>query len=164
MTDENIYSAPQSDVTPEVDRTNQIEIFPRMSAWVVFLLAIPTIGFYPYYWLYSRSQLMNTLPNRTLPMTPPLIMLILAALSLLISMLSSVYKDSTIFSIISAFINVMNVIFYILTTFGLRRELQNIIRVSGVSVSQIGPIKSFFFSAIYLQYKINECIDARNNK
>jgi hypothetical protein len=164
MTNENIYSAPQSDVAAVVDQTNEIEIFPRMSAWKVFFLAIPTIGFYPYYWLYSRSKLMNSLPDHSVSMTPATIMLALAALSVPFSILSNVYKDVTMINTISVVLSLINVGFYIVTAFALRRELQHIIQSSGVSVSQIGPLKTFFFNSIYLQYKINECVDARNNK
>jgi len=38
-------------------------------------------------------------------------------------------------------------------------RLQDIINRSGNKQYKLGTIMTFFFYAIYLQYKINECID-----
>ncbi len=163
MNNENVYSAPQSDVTAVVDQTNEIEIFPRMSAWKVFFLAIPTVGFYSAYWLYSRSKLMNTLPNRSMSMTPVIIMLVLAGLSVPFSILSNVYKEVAIIGIISGVLSLVHLVFYLMTAFPLRRQLRSTLESSGASDSNLNGVMILFFSAIYMQFKINKCIDERNN-
>ncbi|HWV15758.1 MAG TPA: DUF4234 domain-containing protein [Cellvibrio sp.] len=161
MTTENIYSAPQSDVTAVLDTSNEIEIFPRISAWMVFFLMIPTLGLYYYYWLYSRTKLVNSLPNRSLSTTIPTIMFSLAILSLPISILQNVNKELVILAVVSGIISLVNLVFILITLFSFRGALQHILQSSGASDSNLSGIKTFFFGAIFLQYRINKAIDEK---
>ncbi|RYY73528.1 MAG: DUF4234 domain-containing protein [Gammaproteobacteria bacterium] len=163
MSNENIYSAPQSDVTGVVDKTNEIDTFPRKSAWLVFFLGIPTLGIYSYYWLYTRTKLANSLNTHTVSITIPTMLLILSLVSLAISGLGTVYKDNIVLSVISAVISIAVFVLYIMSAFSLRTVLRNILESSGSSKPDLNGIMVFFFSSIYMQYKINQCIDERNN-
>lgn len=164
MSNENIYSAPQSNVVGVVDKTDEVEAFPRFSAWAVFFLGIPTMGLYNAYWLYSRSKIMNRLSNHSLSTTIPMIYLGIATASFVMSILNSVvFKGSSTIAMVSGVVSLVNFVLYLITAFSLRRELEKVLESSGSSAPSLGGIMVFFFSSIYMQYKINQCIDDRNN-
>lgn len=163
MSTENIYSAPQSDVAGVVDTTNEIDAFPRKSAWLVFFLGIPTLGIYSYYWLYTRTQRMNSLPNRKLSIMIPSMLLILTFVSFVVSALGAIYKGNTVLALVSPLISIIILVLYIISTFSLRGELRNVLESSGASKPDLNGVLTFLFSSIYMQYKINQCIDERNN-
>ncbi len=163
MSTENIYSTPQSDVTVAADKTNEIDTFPRKSAWLVFFLGIPSLGIYTYYWLYTRTKLTDSLRTHTISTTIPTILLILSIASLAISVLGAVYKGNTALAVISPIISIAVFVLYIMSAFSLRTVLRNNLESAGSSKPELNGFLVFFFSAIYMQYKINQCIDERNN-
>ncbi len=56
---DNPYKAPEADIAPEDRSDSGFAPFPRFSAWWVFLLGIVTLGIYPLYWMFSRTQILN---------------------------------------------------------------------------------------------------------
>lgn len=56
---DNPYKAPEADIAPEARSDGSFAPFPRFSAWWVFLLGIVTLGIYPIYWMFSRTQILN---------------------------------------------------------------------------------------------------------
>ena len=146
--------------TPEaslVQPTNDQSIlaFRRFTAWGVFGLTIITFGIYPYYWMYSRATIINSLHEDKIPLALPLSLMGVVFLSYA----SSFFGEGETAIIASLVITLIYLVLYFVVLFKIRNRLQDIINRSGNKQYKLGPILTFFFYAIYLQYKINECID-----
>ena len=156
MTDENVYSAPQSDVSTSIDTNSEIEAFPRKSAWAVFFLAVFTLGMYVYYWLYTRTKIINTLPNRKVSLLPITAIVVLFVITFILAFFSELNKGNTALTGLLAIIRIIFSILYLVALYSVRSELMHILKVSGASNAEIGGVRTFFFGTIYLQYKINQ--------
>src|SRR5271169_194732 len=71
MTDQsaiNPYAPPKARLEAWVN-PGSVQAFPRFSTWGVLLLGVVTLGIYPLYWLYTRTEILNrTLPSKQIPM------------------------------------------------------------------------------------------------
>jgi len=53
----------------------------------------------------------------------------------------------------------VNLIAYIVAVFSARKAVSEVINEGSAEEVKLGGVLTFFFSAIYFQYKINEAID-----
>lgn len=153
---EMLYQAPQS-VLDEASEAAGIENFKRFSAWGVFGLAVITFGIYCVYWLYSRSNKLNEFhPNK---MSVALLSAYLWAyvIYLVASFSSGFLGGNPVVMMTISALGLLNLVLYLVVLFKLRN------RLAEVMGTKLGPIMTFFFNTIYLQYKINEAIDARQS-
>ncbi len=151
---DNPYKTPEAHL---VQSTNDKSIlwFGRFTAWGVFGLTIITLGIYPYYWMYSRAKIINSLHEDKIPLILPVLLIGFVILSYA----SSFFGESAAAVIAGLAITVNYLALYIAVVFKIRNRLQDIINRSSNKQYKLGAILTFFFYAIYLQYKINECID-----
>lgn len=71
------YKAPEAELS-ELHNSDKINAFSRFSTWGVIGLTIITLGFYVYYWMFTRARILNSLiPQNPTPgwMLPTLIVL-----------------------------------------------------------------------------------------
>ena len=155
---ENPYKTPDAPLSNDSgDRgDNSIMKFKRFSAWWVFLLSIITFGIYPLYWMVSRTTTINTLHEQKIPTGLIVAMVAATVLSILSGLLD---EENTTLLIISAVVNIAYMVLYLIVLYTMRNRLRDIMNRSSHSTYAIGPILTFFFSVIYFQYKINQCID-----
>ncbi|QDP02315.1 DUF4234 domain-containing protein [Thalassotalea sp. PS06] len=156
--EENVFEAPQADLGVHSGNKPILE-FKRFSAWGVFLLGIVTLGLYYIYWVYNRSQKTNALSqNKKASLIS--IYIVIACLIGLIS-LPFVFVDQQTIANAEGIINLVYFIAWIVAIFSLRSAIAEIINMSGEDAEPVylNGILTFFFSAIYIQYKINEAID-----
>jgi len=154
MTDsqKNIYQTPSSDLDNSIK--GGVSKFKRFSAWGVFGLSLITLGIYPLYWLYSRSKVLNSFHDNVISKVLLNIFILVAILSFSTSYLSSAMPTNTVFAIANGVLILPYLILYLTVLFKFRNRLREI------TGDVVGPVLTFFFSAIYLQYKINESIDS----
>lgn len=156
MNDANPYEAPSSQL--EVDSSSKIFIFNRFSAWFVFGLSIITLGIYPIYWMFTRAMTLN---NKT---DNPIAMFWLYGL---IAIVIFHYSILFLFPAMVKFellVRAVRLVFSLVVIFSIRNRLQDIINADiGPIGTNLSGIMTFFFHAIYLQYKINEAIDSSKN-
>lgn len=159
----NPYSTPVSDIVSNVDDSS-INVFKRFSAWFVFLLNLVTLGIYSYVWFYLRSRTINT--DTDLKISEVLIYIIcgvyvvstgLEILALLIELPLMILQ----YNIISVYLTALLQIFGF---FALRSCLLDLLRTEKTIGLKVSGFMTFFFGAIYLQYKINEALDIESGK
>ncbi len=145
----NPYRAPASDVSL-VSPEYGIKNFERFSAWAVFGLSIITLGIYPIYWMYTRSQTLNLFyPDKISP-----VLLTSFLIFVFLSFFSGIVEPTevSLIAILTLF-NVIYTILYLTVLFKLRNRLNDLV------VDNINPVITFFGSAIYLQYAVNKGLD-----
>ncbi len=159
MTNENIYSPPKSDVSNEHHSIYEISFFPRKSAWLVFLLTIVTCGLYTPYWVYTRTKMVTQIPNQHLSTTAATCYLCITIISILVVILLQMFAKNAGIGNISGIMNLLQIVFYIIAVFSLRSTVEVFLRNAGATEPKLNKFLTFFFCTIYMQYKINKCLD-----
>lgn len=151
------YSAPLSLLAQEDG--NPLDDFKRFSAWGVFGLLVVTVGIYYVYWLYTRSQVLAQ--YKELEISPILINVVLAAyagifaFSFYLGMNPGDARLISVVNILQAVMTIANLIWL----FTFRSRLNKLSGLKRGDGGWAGPILTFFFHVIYLQYKINKIKD-----
>ncbi|WP_193162454.1 DUF4234 domain-containing protein [Microbulbifer hainanensis] len=132
--------------------------FSRFSAWGVFGLSLITLGIYPIYWLYTRANIINQHHENKISM----VWLNLLVISFIIAFFGGFLGQSAAVATLLLATNIVYMVSYLASLFKVRNRLQDMMNERFGAKYSVGPVLTFFFSAIYLQYKINQCIDDAN--
>ena len=151
---ENPYKPPEAELS-STDNNKSILQFKRFSAWAVFGLSFITLGIYPIYWLYTRAGVVNSIHENKISAA----LLVSMVLVTVVSFASSFLGESEVAVIASGVISIAYIVIYFLVLFKVRNRLVDIMNRSSRSQYKLSPVLTFFFFSIYLQYKINQCID-----
>jgi len=153
---DNPYSPPQADVVA-IDSSNSMDNFKRFSAWWVFLLTTFTFGIYTVYWFYTRSQTINDVHHHRVPEVAMWGSIILFVTNTAFSFVpGGSFANQNLFALVTSIAYLFFILWWI---FAVRNRLQEMIDENGGADYRLGPVMTFFFQNIYLQYKINEQID-----
>jgi len=154
---QNAFEAPKADLSTPVTNNPILEL-QRFSAWGVFGLSIITLGLYFIYWMFTRTKQINMLSKVA---KANIVALYIYIGSSVISNISQYVLDPTnmVVAIVILIAGVAGIVAYIMTVFSARKALQEVINEGSQEEVKLGGILTFFFSAIYFQYKINEAID-----
>jgi hypothetical protein len=153
----NPYKTPEAAVG--VERGGQLsDVFDRFSAWGVLGLSFITLGIYGIYWMYSRTQRIN--PHTSEPIgsafvTTTVALYVLGAMGNLAEVLDMSDTVIVVLSLASLISGIMGVIWI----FKIRNRIHDYIGAVKGEKTWFGPVLTFFFSVIYVQYKINCVID-----
>lgn len=156
MDTNNLENSPYATPTADLDlkgSENLIAHFKRISAWAVFGLSIITLGIYPAYWLYDRSKVLNSIIENKISDILLNIFIGLVILSIAVGFWSGFSPEIAILATANSIISVLYMIAYIVVLFSFRN------RLAELTNGNINGIITFFASALYLQYKINQAID-----
>ena len=148
----NAYEAPTSEVISEIG-ADGIGNFKRFSAWGVLGLSIITLGIYPIYWLYTRANTINEFHSTKISVVVINAFILLVLASTGASIAIEFYPDNEILNILNAVSSLAYFVSYLVLLFTIRNRLREITKKS------INPVLTFFGTAIYFQYKINQTID-----
>lgn len=157
----NEYKAPDSNVET-ITGPQGIETLPRFSAWGVLGLTIITLGIYPLYWLYKRTEIINEICENEIPQWLSGTALVFYTLGLLTNMIPDQYYQDPMVLVVAGVAAILNVVFYIWWILAVRTRLQMLIDRARFPDFNVGPVLTFFFQTIYLQYKINQYIDQQD--
>lgn len=168
----NPYLTPEANLVNEATDSSgvaAIKQFPRFTTWAVVGLAIITLGIYGYYWLYSRTKILNRLiPEnpiaKWLPATTIGLMLLYWVMSLLPLFLMggdmmSPESSMSGLMIIAPIVNIAVLILFLMWIFGFRSRINQITGAQKGNMFWLGGILTFFINVYYFQYKINEMHD-----
>jgi len=170
----NPYSAPEANLVNEATDGSgvaAIKQFPRFTTWAVVGLAFITLGIYGYYWLYSRTKILNKLiPEnpiaKWLPVTTISLMLLYWVISLapLLFMGGDMMDPSASSSmggimLIAPLVNIAVLVLFLMWIFGFRSRINQITGAQKGNMFWLGGILTFFINVYYFQYKINEMHD-----
>lgn len=155
---ENPYSAPEADLETPV-AAHDLSVFPRFTTWAVFGLSIITLGLYSLYWIYDRSKKLNSITEDKIShgfMTATLVVY-LASYVLSFAPLIMGF-GSEMLAILEPLLSLASFVMMIVWVFMFRNRLNTITQSEG-KPTWCGPILTFFFQVLYLNYKINQHLD-----
>ncbi|MCI5138839.1 MAG: DUF4234 domain-containing protein [Candidatus Electrothrix sp. AR1] len=147
--------------------TDDILKFKKKSACLVWILDSITQGFYIPYWMNKRIKIINEI-NKDKDknkinmywlhtMMISVVAFILATVSLMFideeSYLSSTIAITMLLAYITAIVS------YFILIFKIKNRIKNIINNSSETEHSISNILTLLLGNIYIQYKINKCID-----
>ena len=153
---QNAFEAPKADLSTPAT-SNPILEMKRFTAWGVFGLSMITLGLYYLYWMFTRTKQINMLSKVAKANVVALYVYIAATLISNVGQFALNTKRSRF--IFTFVISLASLVAYIMTVFSARKALQEVINEGSQEEVKLGGILTFFFSAIYFQYKINEAID-----
>jgi hypothetical protein len=164
---QNPYTPPAAPLV--VESRADIREFPRFSAWYVFFLSLVTLGLYIIYWLYNRTSILNRLAQNRISDTFIVAVTIIAVLSFVLSVGEIAYAvvatGPRLPPWYEGFGNVLSIVSNVallVWVFKFRNRLVDEVMGTPLARSDVGPVMTFFFQLIYLQFKINQKIDALN--
>ena len=150
------YASPSADLVDK-NSNDKIRNFKRFSAWGVFGLSMITLGIYPIYWLWTRSETINSMQEGRIAKPLLIAMVVSTIISTLISFIPG--EDPTLLAV-SGLLGIAYFVFYLMVLFKVRNSLQDIMSNGSQETYKLNGVYTFFANVIYLQYKINECIDS----
>jgi hypothetical protein len=160
MSETNPYAPPQAVVDDVPPNRGSITAFTRFTTWGVVGLAVITLSIYVPYWLYTRTKVLDRVaPEKPIP---PLLInaaIMLFILSMLFSFLEGAYPTAGV-KLSSSLLGLLSGVSFIVWAFMFRSRLNTLLGASSGDPLWLGPIMTFFFQILYLNYKINQGIDA----
>ncbi len=152
----NPYKTPDAELVKTADASS-VNKLGRFSAWAVFGLTVITLGIYPLYWMFTRAGTINTLHENKISSALLISLVVVTILSFGSNFLDQTQPEVIIAGMV---IGIVYMVLYLMVLFKIRNRLQDILSDAYGQSFRVGPVLTFFFFAIYLQYKINHCIDA----
>lgn len=152
---DNPYKAPEAQVeAPATGDLNQV--FDRFSAWGVFGLSIITFGIYTIYWLYTRTQRVNDRTESDISWAFVNATIVIYAISFLSSFGELISPEvAMVLSLASLVAWIMMIVW----AFKIRAAIHEYVNATKGNYDWANAFLTFFFSSLYLQYKINKIID-----
>jgi hypothetical protein len=135
--------------------------FRRISTWWIIPLWVITLGLYPSYWLYSRVKTLNALSTTdAIPEGLPLAGLLLNAGNLIAAFVNAAYPDLMGIPLIAFFVQLASFIVNLVCVFSFRDELEEHPTEHSERSYHLSGLATFFLQVLYLNYKLNQRIDA----
>ena len=137
--------------------------FARISTWWVLVLSFITLGLYAPYWLYTRIKTLNgMLSSSPTALSLPIAVCVLSAANLGNGFLGGIYPDAIGVKLLSTGVQWASIIANLVCVFTLRNRLNEDAGAQGDSPYWVGGVATFFFGMLYLNYKLNQRIDAEH--
>ena len=157
----DIYSTPESKLVNSSE--GDIDNFTRFSAWGVFGLSLITFGIYFMYWFYTRTAKLNEFHDNKISMKLVYTTLFIYVGYTIVSFLDESLYDNELVLVGAMVVMLAYFILYLTWVFSFRSRILDIAVEHGRADFRINPGLTFFFQALYLQYKINSYIDQKQN-
>ena len=139
--------------------------FPRFSTWWVFLLSIVTFGVYVPYWLYTRTKILNTMSRYDpIPIALPVALFVLFVVCAGIGLVDGIDPDRMGAKSFLAIAQWIYVIVTLICEFSFRNRLNEDCMEGSDSPYWIGPVATFFFGILYLNYKLNQRLETEQGR
>jgi len=162
--DENPYSAPAAALDTELSTNARMQSLPRFSAWYVFGLSVITLGFYFTYWMFTRTNIINRVHDEKISMNLVYTVLGLLLANLIISFVSGMYPENADYQLLANLSSLAFSITSLFWAFTMRNRIHQMSHASNLNSYWMGGIMTFFFQALYMQYKINEYLDTHQSE
>ncbi|MBU2705978.1 DUF4234 domain-containing protein [Zooshikella marina] len=162
--DSSPYTAPSSDISTNSSENDSICQLPRVNLLIVFSLIFFSLGIYYYYWMFSRTKIINRVCDRKIsPLLSSLVVVLfvgslILGLYLLFAVRLGWDYDSQII-LAESVVNYSCLITSIFWLFAIRDRLHYMCKANKRSSFWMNWFFTFLGAALYLQYKINQVID-----
>jgi len=155
------YAPPRAPITDPT--AGDYRDFARIGTWWVFVLCFITLGLYAPYWLYTRIKTLNgMLSSSPIPLSLPIAVCVLCAANLATGFLAGIYPDAIGVKVLSTVVQWASIIANLVCVFTLRNRLNEDAGAQRDSPYWVGGVATFFFQVLYLNYKLNQRIDAEH--
>lgn len=166
INDQNPYAPPQAALERTNLKQDALTGFTKISVWWVILISLLTLGLYPMYWLYTRTELVNTKMTYN-PISMQFVFIVLAVyVSALLAnigfALAGISEEPNILLILNI-LGWLNWILILVWEFTLRSRFNNLFTSEFDHQFHFAAAWTFLFSIFYFQYKINRIFDAAEN-
>lgn len=160
---DNPYVAPAAELEVE-HAAGDLSVFKRFTTWGVFGLSIITLGLYTIYWLYSRSQKLNQITDAPISQgfigTATAVYVLSFFFSFVVPFVGVSMENMGLLVMIDSLLSLTSIVLFIVWSFKFRNRLNRVTQSAG-KPTWSGPIMTFFFNVLYLNYKVNQNIDRR---
>ncbi len=141
---------------PAENPLRAFERFPAVSLLQILLLSVATLGIYGWWWMYSRSRILNTLLPEGQGIDPRFMHLNLGgfAITLVLAIALAAQPDNTS---LEATVNVLSMAINIMALFWLFRFRSALHVLLGAAAENyhFNAFWTFLLQVIYLQHRIN---------
>jgi hypothetical protein len=157
---DNPYQPPRAELLPTAPKNGLGEAFEPFSTWYVFGLSIVTLNLYPLYWMYSRTQRLNTLQGIE-PIGATFVYFVLAInivgypLGFAAGYFTQIHELATA----SDIVDIVGGISLLIWAFAFRNRLNSFLETGPATYRRLTPVMTFFFQSLYLSYKLNENLE-----
>jgi len=158
---ENGLSAASS--SAGIEKIKEIE---RLTTWAVFGLSMITFGFYTFFWLFSRTKILNQNLHEEdriaswIPIVGVISFILYFALSIGPAlMISSNPELAATLMGIGGIIGLVYIIMFLVWIFKFRSRLNLLSGSHSGETFWLGGILTFFANILYFQWKINQIHD-----
>jgi len=172
--DTNPYSSPQSDVSTNETNSGALGSVKRIHTFLLIVLTFITMGLYPVYWMINRSRAMNKLDTTKKVSMISLGLMLLSWVAYIVVYVQAIMTIISLGAISEAQINAVMLanlpimgglylgmtVFYYIWTYSFRKVMHQAVGIEKGNPLWIGGIITFFFSMLYLNYKINQISEA----
>ena len=148
--------------SPKPAANNQghaLQALPRVSVWAALGLGIISLGLYYTYWLFTRTQIINRVAEKPIPVILVHSVLGLLMLNLILSFVSGYNPDNEQYQLLASITGLIYSLLNLFWVFSMRQRLHQMTQAGERSLFWINGIWTFLFQALYLQFKINEYND-----
>jgi len=139
--------------------SSPMQQLPRIPTLTVVAYSILTLGLYGTYWLYTRTQIINQLHDKQIPMAVPHAIIGLLLINFIFSIMSGTNPENMEYRELVTISGLCFSLGNLYWVFLLRDRIHRITLAGEKSLFWLNGIFCFLFQVFYLQYKINEYID-----
>ena len=148
-----------------------IEIFKtstKRNPTILYLIfGIITLGFYEYFWIFSRKKALNKISESKVSGSLPIIFVIIGILAFGLGFYSGVLGTGNVFDrergkSFTEYANIcliVSIIFRVVIAFSMKKVLKEFSDNNEMNISYNGFL-TFFLNFVYINYKVNENIDS----
>jgi Domain of unknown function (DUF4234) len=136
-----------------------MQSLPRIPTLTIVAFSILSLGLYGTYWLFTRTQIINQVHDKKIPMGVPHMVIGLLLVNLIFSIMSGVNPDNMEYRELASLSGLSFSLGNLFWVFLLRNRIHRITFAGKKSLFWLNGIFTFLFQVFYLQYKINEYID-----
>jgi len=136
-----------------------MQSLPRIPTLTVITFSILSLGLYGTYWLFTRTQIINRIHDKKIPMSVPHTVIGLLLVNLIFSIMSGANPENMEYRDLASLSGLCFSLANLFWVFLLRNRIHRITFAGEKSLFWLNGIFTFLFQVFYLQYKINEYID-----
>jgi len=152
-------ASPNSSSDNNASPSGPMQRLPRVPTLTIVAYSILSLGLYGTYWLYTRTQIINQVHDKKIPMAVPHAIIGLLLINFIFSIMSGSNPENMEYRELVTISGLCFSLGNLYWIFLLRNRIHRITLAGERSLFWLNGIFTFLLQVLYLQYKINEYID-----
>jgi len=155
----NPYVAPAASLIEEKEVATLV-IYKKLSVWLVIFFNIVTLGIYSYIWIYIRTNTINLQSKNKISKLFVFSVLYLYVGTWVLDVVIRIIPVPIMLFQVNAVFNVVVWALHVAWLFLFKSRLELLLSERKMIGLHVSGIMTFLFGSVYLQYKINEGLEA----